>query len=974
MPLWNHQFKALEVLDKFLLSSKPTGASLISMPTGTGKTAVIGHFLASPTIINRDLNVLVISPWNGLARQLEEDIDSRIWQRLGTDRPAGLMDVKLVRSAKHFIVSASSISPKPSIHITTFKMLDEIFKAKEKNPVEMATLFERFSTVIVDECHYEPAPTWSQAVRATNRPICLFTATPFRNDNRMFDLHEDAQFRYSHKQAVEDSILREPKFVTSDPNHSTKQFVDSLIKYSEENLKPGERAIVRCNTSQAVIDVSRALDERGKKVIGFHDNFQANKVPSYLFANVQKPSERPNVEFYVHQNKLIEGFDDPAVRLLAIRHDFGNDRSRIQQIGRILRNPTGISGANAYVLCPDHHFKDAWVRYRNFDAMDSPISVATDAMGVATILDAQPEVFYWDRLFREKMDFSDDKFLDNLKFRLSTVIRRLHAAVSFQSLLEKVESEFKSSNSQILARFLPKLDTVVFLHLTVRNSPILRTAAYIETDLGYTALHWDGLYLFVSSNESIPRCIREETDPLEADRIASLLPSSAVVTAVSLANNDLSEYAISSRTLTAPDLNKIASEVGETTYGYSTASGRMTIDDDKVIRYTGSKNGRVTDQRKTEGQYQDLMTWFQELSKSLSSVEKPSTAITRYATPEIAPATPLASHVLLDFNPEDFKSLDDDSHVLMLESSGGDVSDESFKIVFDDSDVNVQIRWNHTRRRFDVSSPTEIRFRSIVQPNLSFWETITRNQNMRVATTNGLIYTNRNFWRISRDDSVGLDGILSILEPMDDLKNVVSEKGDTTGRKLWPKDTVFGVIDRMFKKGSEHEMENLLCTDMGPEIADFIATGKGKVIFIHAKSKKNTDNVSVSASALHEVASQAMKSLRYLTIGNKVVPKHDYWGEKWPSKKQGTTNRIRRGKANRSADQLWSEIDSVIQSHSATREVWLVLGACLSKKKLHAALNSQNPTPSSQQAHALLTSVWSTAQQCGIRLRVFCSP
>lgn len=166
----------------------------------------------------------------------------------------------------------------------------------------------------------------------------------------------------------------------------------------------------------------------------------------------------------------------------------------------------------------------------------------------------------------------------------------------------------------------------------------------------------------------------------------------------------------------------------------------------------------------------------------------------------------------------------------------------------------------------------------------------------------------------------------------------------------------------------------IVCTDLGAEIADFIGFDTDRVIFAHAKGKSGGKRSKTSASALHDVVSQAMKSLRYMTIGNEDVPESDYWANEWRVGEQyGPATRIRRGVARASGAEYWAAIDGVIQSHASSREVWLVLGRSLSKKALAAELQIPKPRASALQCHALLTSAWSASQQCGVRLRVFCS-
>lgn len=983
MPLWDHQEAALATLRKYLREGSPAGAALISMPTGSGKSAVIASLAAAPEVGGKKQSALIVTPWSGLTRQLLEDIDARVWQRLEQNRPENLAKVEAVRSAANFIAEMQLQEPRePKIYVTTLAMVLQIYKAVGSSSTAMASLFQEFATVVVDECHYEPAPGWSRAVRATGLPICLFTATPFRNDNRMFVLDGAAHYRYSHLQAVKDRVLREPTFVITKETASVVDYVDDLLEHVAGKVTDGDRVIVRCGNRVSVEAVARTLSAKGRTVLAVHESFVRDETAPYLRRSVPAPSVRPEAQFLVHQHKLTEGFDDPSVKILAVYEGFRNDRSRIQQVGRILRNPAQAEPSTAFVLSADATMQEAWERYRRFDDSGDAKSVATDPVGVAELLDAQPQIFYWDRLFRERADLHGDEAWKEIRFRLSTSIRRPTGSFGLESFAKQVEDDLASNDRQVLSTGSPDDDTRVFLHLSVRNSPILREAAFVEMALGYTVLHWNGEHLFVSDSDGIPDSVRSDTVSVGAAALVGLLPSDSTVTSMSLTNNDLSDWAVRSRSLSARDIGLVAAEVGDSTFGYSTASGTLVIEGDKVARYTGVRNGRVSDSRNSKGLYPELREWFDELSASLHRSDTPAPAIARYGLPVTISDPPTAAHVLLDLAQHTFQPLEDTGEPLVIDCSGGVVEHGHFEVEINGSPVHVRIRWDGALNRFELSSPQSVPYRSSIDPGSTFWQFVTREQLVKVATAEGLVYSNRNFWSIKRRNSSSPDGLLSILETSKQLSRVVGEKGHAEGAGPWPPDTVFGHIDNVLMPGALGPESTVLCTDLGSEIADFVGFNAEKVVFAHAKSKKEAKSSKISGAALHELVSQATKSLRFLTIGNQDRPVTRYWADDWSiqpkssgsgAKPMGPAKRLRRGLPQASGDAYWDQIDATIQSHAAQREVWLVLGACLSKSALADELAKEKPKPVALQVHALLTAAWSAAQQCGIRLRVFCS-
>lgn len=386
------------------------------------------------------------------------------------------------------------------------------------------------------------------------------------------------------------------------------------------------------------------------------------------------------------------------------------------------------------------------------------------------------------------------------------------------------------------------------------------------------------------------------------------------------------------------------------------------------------RNARVRDQRPTEGRFADLNEWFEEIGKTLDQGGPAARAITRYATPASAPASPEAAHALLAVDPASFEPVDGNAP-LVVNDYGGVVSPTGdFRVVINDQPVQVHIRWENSIRRFEVTSATSIPYRANRGAGDMFWQHITRHQALRVATSDRLVFANGNFWSLVPNGRSAATGLLSVLSDRTELDNVIGEKGDINPQGRWDADTVFGLVDDVFLPAALGDDATILCTDMGREIADFIGITDTKAIFVHAKSKSAAKPSKVSGSALHEVVSQAVKNLKYLTMGNDDTPNTRSWSKEWIDGTHGPANRHRRGTVSRTGAAYWKRINAVVQSHGSEREVWLVLGACLSKSALQNDLAKRNPSAPAVQAYGLLNSVWSASQQCGVRLRVICSP
>ena len=358
--LWPHQSQALATVGRYIQArrGRPGPSAMIRMPTGTGKSGVIA---VTAHRLVEDGDVLVLTPWDALVDQLADDVRERFWRRIGTAAP----DSKFVHRIYPSTVADNLRKLKtPGIWTATIATLQQL---ESQDPQTYSHLARRTRLVIVDEGHYEPAPTWSRAVRGLGRPTVLFTATPYRNDFKFFDVDRAFCFFYSHHEAEAARFIRRVKF-ESHEFRDVMSFCDILVEAWQRLFKaPRPRVIVRCATKNSVQTVTAELSRRDLNAIGIHERFPAS-VDGPLRRHV--PSvDTETADFWVHQNKLVEGIDDPRFRLVAFLEPFANERAFIQQVGRVLRNPGRKSRQYAWVLGdPNQGLEDSWDAYLAYDA------------------------------------------------------------------------------------------------------------------------------------------------------------------------------------------------------------------------------------------------------------------------------------------------------------------------------------------------------------------------------------------------------------------------------------------------------------------------------------------------------------------------------------------------------------------------------------------------------------------------------
>jgi superfamily II DNA or RNA helicase len=137
-----------------------------------------------------------------------------------------------------------------------------------------------------DEGHYEPAAVWSQAVRGFSCARIVFTATPFRNDFKLFDVDPKHVYRYSFAQACGERYIRSVKVHARKPIRSPSEFVEEVVQQYDELLgsdteadQRSPRAIIRCDRVDQIRQLADALRQRGRSVVAIHETFKDHEAP-----------------------------------------------------------------------------------------------------------------------------------------------------------------------------------------------------------------------------------------------------------------------------------------------------------------------------------------------------------------------------------------------------------------------------------------------------------------------------------------------------------------------------------------------------------------------------------------------------------------------------------------------------------------------------------------------------------------------
>ncbi|MGW6227712.1 hypothetical protein ACWFQT_11390, partial [Cellulosimicrobium cellulans] len=514
-------------------------------------------------------------------------------------------------------------------------------------------------------------------------------------------------------------------------------------------------------------------------------------------------------------------------------------------------------------------------------------------------------------------------------------------------------------------------------------------AAFVEATFGFTLLRLQRGRLFVlDTTGRTPDFIREHFLHEDRRKLSKLLSGSSLLTTVSLENTDLGRRAVRARTLRAASIADVAPDLTDYTFICSVAEGYPPVaaDEDKFRRYLGVSRARIRDSRGDEMTFAAYSNWLHEVDRILDSDFEPTPTLARYADATSEPADTTPRHVLLDIAGEDFdrKGTGTSRQQLVVHDYASEVRDGAMTLVVDGQAYCATVTWDEQRRRYHLSCPTlsELSYRETKPPHREVLRVVNAEQRMRVVpATEDFVYMNGAFVRSELPHKdLQRFWLLDVLTPVPALATATSEKGEPRTDDAWDSTSVFGLIDSIASQGVNgpaavmanylENTEMLLCTDLGTEIADFIAVQSDRIVMMHAKAGPGRKR---SASALHEVVSQAVKNLLWLQPLNADTPAVGLWDKPWSAdqRRKHTVQRLRSGEFE-DTEAMWRCARSVITNPSADREVWLVLGGTLSKKALVEAI--EKPTPELIQIYALLQSAWSAVSQTGARLRVFCSP
>lgn len=597
------------------LADETSGCALICHPTGTGKTAVIAGVAQASAEIG---SVLVLCTRQAIRDQLGRELSGNLFlnKEKFNANPAQLpkKPVLAVKSTDELDKSCRSLQKStlrgvndqiaeqvleqiptsatqkplkldkndPIVIIMTVQLLASL---KRENANCYKDLTQFVDTIVFDEGHYEPAKTWSKAIRELQKPCVLMSATPYRNDLKPFAIKNENVHILKYVEAVKDHFVRNVVPIQRQRINGAAMFSEDILIFAEDEYGTDRsqwpRIIIHCDTAAKIVALTKAFLAEGLEVIGIHDTFRPNEAEPWRHRSVPNP-QNTNAKIWIHQYKLMEGIDDHRFRLLAFFDPMSNVRSLVQQVGRTIRIGPEFDGEKAVIL--DHFggriIKD-WNLFRDYDASLTVemLTLSVTKYYLNLMRENHPDVDYIANRFRRKFDLNKvDNPLDEFLFDRRATIRKPADLSSIDPYISKCIEDLEARDFEVVKVFKsPSMAVVVYAYAA--SPDFLNNSYFAEIRHGARAVIFlpdDELVAFSDTNSnSISLNSSQLFKRFDRSGLQRLISPGALgrLSSVSSQNTSLGNRVVRRRSYSAPSIKEIPVGLDEHGHVVSSVSG-----------------------------------------------------------------------------------------------------------------------------------------------------------------------------------------------------------------------------------------------------------------------------------------------------------------------------------------------------------------------------------------------------------------
>ena len=331
--------------------SKTSGeASLVSLPTGTGKTAVA---MAAPLVMSPPpRRVLVLVPSQVLRTQITDEFASQdLLKRLGVlDTPDDGLTLPVVHALAGRVDRWDELHDADVIVALPNSISPHHYEDTTAGPPPP----DLFDLVIIDEAHHTPAATWRAVLDYFSwRRALLLTATPIRRDRR--PVPGELVYHYPLRRALDEGLYHavQPDILPPPEPYDRAEADRQIAQRAAQLLDRPEHAtstlIVRGLTVQRLQELRELYGEFGVDLPVLH-----NRLGEVTKQRMLDDLRAGAVRAIAVAGMLGEGFDLPSIRIAAYHDKHKAVPATIQLIGRLARASSKHPQQSRLITVADH--------------------------------------------------------------------------------------------------------------------------------------------------------------------------------------------------------------------------------------------------------------------------------------------------------------------------------------------------------------------------------------------------------------------------------------------------------------------------------------------------------------------------------------------------------------------------------------------------------------------------------------------
>ena len=456
---------------------RPIEPAIVTMPTGSGKTAV----LMALAYMLRAERVLLLTPSRLVREQIADEFRTlrvlRSVEALSRTVPPPRVEVVRNRPQSNDVWEAMRDA---DVVVTTPASVSPALAGVAPPPRDL------FDVVLVDEAHHSPARTWRELLNhfGTARRA-LFTATPFRRDQR--EIKGRFVYTYDLAGAHYDRVFGEIRFQPVEETSDLR----------------GDAAIARAAAEQLRDDAARGYRhllmvrtdsmKRAKSLVEVYQGTGlrlALVTSSYSLAYVTRIVRRlraHELDGIICVNMLGEGFDLPALKVAAIHAPHRSLAVTLQFIGRFARRGDGTLGPATFLAIPSEIKVEATRLYEETAAWQGLVANLS-ATRVATEARTREVLDTFSAEAADSVDTSDDDGADVSLYSLRTgnhaKVFRTDGVVDLTRTPE-LPPDMQVIHSEVSAEH----HALVLITREVRRAPWSTTGRFVDVVHGLFLLH-----------------------------------------------------------------------------------------------------------------------------------------------------------------------------------------------------------------------------------------------------------------------------------------------------------------------------------------------------------------------------------------------------------------------------------------------------------------------------------------------------